>query len=104
MQTFLQDLRYGLRSLLKRPGFTLIAIVTIALGIGANTAIFSVVNALLLRSLPYADSNRLVTLSGNGESGPEGNTGYATFVDWRARSQSFDPMVIIRSWGGTVTG
>jgi putative ABC transport system permease protein len=104
MQTLLQDLRYGLRALLKRPGFTLIAVVTIALGIGANTAIFGVVNALLLRSLPYADSNRLVTMSGVGEKGPEGNTGYATFVDWRDRSKSFEQLAIIRSWGGTVTG
>jgi len=104
MLTFLQDLRYGMRALLKRPGFMLIAVVTIALGIGANTAIFSVVNALLLRSLPYPDSNRLVTMSGVGEKGPEGNTGYATFVDWRDRSKSFEQMAIIRSWGGTVTG
>jgi len=103
METFLQDLRYGMRALLKRPGFTLIAVITIALGIGANTAIFSVVNALLLRSLPYADSNRLVTV-GSSESGAINNTGYATFVDWRARSQSFEQMTIIRSWGGTATG
>ncbi len=104
MQILLQDLRYGMRALLKRPGFTLIAIVTIALGIGANTAIFSVVNALLLRSLPYPDSNRLVTMSGYGEKGPDGNTGYATFVDWRDRSKLFEQLAIIRSWGGTVTG
>jgi putative ABC transport system permease protein len=104
MQTIWQDLRYGARMLLKNPAFTLIAVLTLALGVGANTAIFSVVNSLLLRPLPYPDSNRLVTLSGNGEEGPTGNTGYATFLDWRERSQSFDPMVIIRSWGGTVTG
>jgi len=103
MRTFIQDLRFGLRSLLKRPGFALIAVGTIALGIGANTAIFSVANALLLRSLPYADSNRLVMVGESNKDGP-GNTGYATFVDWRERSQSFDSMVIIRSWGGTVTG
>jgi putative ABC transport system permease protein len=103
MQTFLQDLRYGCRSLLKRPGFTLVAVITIALGIGANTAIFSVVNAVLLRPLPYADSDRLVMVGGPGKDGP-GNTGYATFLDWRDRNRSFDQMVIIRSGGGTVTG
>jgi putative ABC transport system permease protein len=105
MQTLWQDLRYGARMLLKNPGFTLIAVITLALGIGANTAIFSVVNAVLLRPLPYPDSDRLVMLSTNAEKdGALGNTGYTTFVDWHERSQSFERMVVIRSWGGVLTG
>jgi putative ABC transport system permease protein len=104
MQTLWQDLRYGARMLLKKPGFTLIALITLALGIGANTAIFSVVNAVLLRPLPYHDSDRLVMLSTSEKDGALGNTGYETFVDWRERSRSFERMVAIRSWGGTLTG
>jgi putative ABC transport system permease protein len=104
MGTLWQDLRYGARMLLKHKGFTAVAVLTLGLGIGANTAIFSVVNAVLLRKLPYHDSDRLVMLSEGENQGALGNTGYTTFADWRERSRSFERMVVIRSWGGTLTG
>jgi putative ABC transport system permease protein len=92
MQTLLQDLRYGTRMLLKKPGFTLIAVLTLALGIGANTAIFSVVNAVLLKPLPYLKEPRLVFIeSGDKQSDPRGYFGVspADFWDWRAQSRTF---------------
>ncbi|MBC7929246.1 MAG: hypothetical protein H7Z38_01660, partial [Rubrivivax sp.] len=67
MRTLLKDVRFGVRRLLKSPGFTVIAVASLALGIGANTAIFSLVNTVLLRRLPVADSGRLVSLSVSGK-------------------------------------
>ena len=94
METFWQDLRYSGRMLLKHPGFTLIAVLTLTLGIGANTAIFSIVNAVLLRPLPYQAPEQLVTL---GESAPRGAVSYPNFVDWRTQSSLFDSVSVVRS-------
>src|SRR5262249_41595548 len=97
-----QDLRFGARMMLKNPGFTLIAVITLALGIGANTAIFSVVNAVLLRPLPYAEPERLVFIGGADARNPEGpkindSCSYPDFFDWRERNQSFDSIAAYHS-------
>jgi putative ABC transport system permease protein len=94
MQTLWQDLRYGARMLLKNPGFTLIVLLTLALGIGANTAIFSVVNAVMLRQLPFQNADRLVRLNeSNPERGwPTFSVSQPNFLDWRARNQTFEAL------------
>ncbi len=99
MQMLWQDLRYGLRMLMKRPGFTLIAVITLALGIGATTAIFSVVNAVLLRPLPYPGAERLLSVGQQYKSGVAG-AGEPKFLFWREQSQSFEAMAAYSSYGG----
>jgi putative ABC transport system permease protein len=87
-----QDLRFGARMLLKQPGFTLIAVLTLALGIGANTAIFSVVNAVLLEALPYRDADRLVTVWEKSQAKARNVINLGNFFDWKTQSQSFEDM------------
>ena len=92
METLLKDIRYGVRGLWKRPGFTVVAVLTLALGIGANTAIFSVVNAVLLRPLQFRDPDRLVIIwEDAGFLGfPRNTPAPANYVDWKNQSQSFE--------------
>ena len=98
MNTLLQDLRYGVRMLRRNPVFTAVAIITLALGIGANTAIFSVVNAILLRPLPYKDPDRLAVLwAKNEQKGlTERPVSYPNYVDWRDQNQVFEELAAIR--------
>ena len=99
LDTLLHDVRYGLRSLRRTPGFTLIAIVTLALGIGANTAIFSVVNGILLRALPYAQPERLyIVHEATQESGifyPAACVNGGNFLLWRERNRSFSTIAAL---------
>jgi predicted permease len=105
MGILLQDLRFAVRTLAKTPAFTAIAILTLALGIGANTAIFSVVKAVLLNSLPYRQPDRLVTLAeGDPTTAHPTNVSFGTREDWRERSQSFESIALYRDFSPTVTG
>ncbi len=97
METLFQDLRYGLRMLAKSPGFTAIAILTLALGIGANTALFSVVNGVLLNPLAYPHSGQLVALYGKTVGFDQAPIAYLNFLDWQRDTQSFSSMAIYRN-------
>lgn len=95
MDTLLKDIRYGLRSLLKHPAFTALVIVTLALGIGASTAIFSVVNTVLLRRLPYARAERVVAIQELNAAGKRGQVTPANFLDWRAQNTVFEHLAAL---------
>ncbi len=99
-----QDVRYGLRMLRKNPGFTAVAVTTLALGIGANTAIFSVVNGVLLRPLPYREPGRLVMVYESRREFSRGSLAYPNFLDWRRENRSFIDIAAYRSDDFNFTG
>src|SRR5579862_7918198 len=103
-EDMLQDLRYGARMLRKSPGFAVIAIVTLALGIGVNAAIFSVVKAVLFDSLPYREPERLVTVApADAENRNPAKVSFGQFQDWKSRTRSFEQIAIYRGWTSAAT-
>ena len=104
MMSFWQDIRYGLRVLLKSPGFTAIAVLTLALGIGANTALFSVVNGVLLNPLPFPNPDRLVAVYSKTTEFQESSISYPNFLDWVKDNHSFSKLGAFRSEEYNMTG
>lgn len=104
METVVKDFHYGIRGLLKRPGFTAVAVITLALGIGANTAIFSVVNAVLLRPQPYKDPDRVVSLWENVPNYGQWRVTPANFLDWKKQNTVFEDVAAFGSSTLTLTG
>src|SRR5690349_12087594 len=105
MRGLLRDLRYAARVMVKTRGLTLVALATLALGIGANTAIFTVINALLLRPLPYPQPERLVIVWQDlrARGGPATEwTGPSQQVDWKTRTDVFDSLTSVRGWSASV--
>src|SRR6516225_6374486 len=97
MHTLWQDVRYGARLLLKNPGFAVIAVLTLALGIGANTALFSIVNGVLMSPLPYQQPERLVALYTSRMEFERGSISYPNFLDWRRETSTFSDLAAYRS-------
>jgi predicted permease len=104
MRTFLQDIRFGIRRFKNDPAFMAVTIITLALGIGATTAIFSIINGVLLRPLPYPDSDRVVLLMEKTKLIPRFTVSYPNFVDWRNQAQSFESVAAVRNTVVTLNG
>ena len=104
LETLLQDLRFALRMLGKSPGFTAMAVLTLALGIGANTALFSVINGVLLNPLPFPNANRIVVMFQDKPNFPKGSISYPNFLDWRQDNRCFESIAAYRWADGTIRG
>ena len=104
MNGLMDDIRYGLRMLRKSPGFSAVAILTLALGIGANTAVFSVVNGVLLNSLPFRDPDKLLMLFESKPNFKEGSISYPNFLDWQRDNRSFSSITAYRPTSFSLTG
>jgi putative ABC transport system permease protein len=106
MDSLLRNLKFSIRSLMKRPTLTIIAVVTLAIGIGANTAIFSVVNALLVSPLPFPELDRVVAVWENQQSRGvvRNEAAMANFLDWRAQNSTFEHLGVYRWWNANLTG
>ncbi len=104
METLFHDLRYGLRMLVKSPGFTVVAFTTLALGIGANTALFSVINGVLLSPLPFPRPDQLVTLHENKPNFEGGSVSYPNFRDWQRDNHTFSSLALARNYDFSLTG
>ena len=106
MENLLQDIRYSIRALLGKPGFAVVAVITLALGVGANTAIFSVVNSVLIRPLSFDEADRIMSIGPvyqDKGQGP-GYNSYPNFADWRDQTRGFEKMAAFRSRGFVITG
>src|SRR5580693_2574497 len=104
MTSFWQDMRYGLRVLLKNPGFTAIAVLTLALGIGANTALFSIVNGVLLNPLPFPNPDELYAVYSKTTSFEQSSISYPNLLDWQKQNHSFAALGAFRADDFNMTG
>ncbi len=104
IESFVQDLRYALRGVVKSPGFSTVAVLTLALGIGASLAILTVVNSVLLRRLPFPASDRLVVLFATTPTRSQDSTSFPDFLDWKTQSQSLAEVAAYRPDPFTLTG
>ena len=103
METLLKDIRYGLRASLKHPGLSAIVILTLAIGIGASTAIFTVVNSVMLRRLPYRTADRIVAIQEVNQEGKRVQVTAPNFLDWRAQNTVFEQLAAIKAANANVT-